>query len=150
MLANSSGLVNFKMLKVNPNRKSFDYVQIIVSDNESITIEKPGSGVNVFEKVRQEEGFYVPQGGINKICELHKGIKGIDWISGMKLVKRRSDFKIVTTTQPKPAELEDLKFMKLFCRKIKENAKRKVQHEFLNLKKTRMKYPLKDDSQIDL
>lgn len=144
IMNDTKNMYTLNMKKVDPKRNSFDTVEVKISENQSITIEKPGSGILVLQKVQNKEPFYVAQGGLNRISELHKAIRnGRDWIIDLKVLKMCTN---INSSVMKEEEMMDLRFLRVLSKKFKSQGIQKIMHEFQHLKDKTKKYPFQDDN----
>ena len=148
ILRETKNTYNVFMRKINPTRKSYDTIEVVLSNNRTITVDKPGSGILVFQKIKSQEPFFVTQGGLSRISQLHKALfDGKDWVLDLKVLKLCMNLK-----QPglKDEDLIDLRYLKMLCSKLKTKGTLNVIQEFQNLKDAAEKYPIKRGTSYDL
>jgi len=139
LINQTKSMYNLIFKKLDQTRKSFDTVEVNIADNYDIMVEKPGSGMFVLQKAENREPFYIAQGGLRKISELHKAIRyGKEWIIDLKVMKTCANF---ISSQTKEHSLIDLRYLKMLSTNFKNQKTSKIMYEFQHLKEKTKKYP---------
>ena len=90
-----SNIVKTKFWREDPSRKSHDHVLFLMAETlpEKLVVEKPGRGQDIFQKIQNEESFFVNSGQLAQVIALYERTHPRkQFITDVQILKKMSVF----------------------------------------------------------